>query len=132
MRDRTIRDLAERYHVDLEQAARVSRPRSRFFEQVAGAVGARSPSRTSASSPGRRALHEIGLSIAYTGYHKHGAYIVEHSDMPGFSREDQELLAALIGATGASSSREPFDASPGASAASSRCASRCCCASRCA
>ncbi len=42
-------------------------------------------------------LHEVGLSVSYSGYHKHGAYLVEHSDMPGFSREDQLLLAALIG-----------------------------------
>jgi exopolyphosphatase/guanosine-5'-triphosphate,3'-diphosphate pyrophosphatase len=41
-------------------------------------------------------LLEIGLSISYSGYHKHSAYIVAHADMPGFSREDQELLAAII------------------------------------
>ena len=41
-------------------------------------------------------LHEIGLTIAHNQYHKHGAYLIEHGDMPGFSRQDQELLAALV------------------------------------
>ena len=41
-------------------------------------------------------LHEIGLSIAYSGYHRHGAYLVANSDMPGFSRADQDLLATLL------------------------------------
>ena len=41
-------------------------------------------------------MHEIGLSIAHSGFHKHGAYIVGNADMPGFSRRDQERLAQLI------------------------------------
>ena len=41
-------------------------------------------------------LLEIGLSVSFNGYHKHSAYIVAHADMPGFSREDQELLASLL------------------------------------
>ena len=41
-------------------------------------------------------LHEIGLSISHSGYHKHGAYLVANADMPGFSREDQLVLSALI------------------------------------
>ena len=32
-----------------------------------------------------------------TGHHKHGAYIARHADMPGFSREEQQVLAALVG-----------------------------------
>ena len=39
---------------------------------------------------------EIGLSIAHSQYHKHGAYIAEHSDLAGFSRQEQKLLATLI------------------------------------
>ncbi|MCA9557354.1 MAG: hypothetical protein KC583_02210 [Myxococcales bacterium] len=41
-------------------------------------------------------LREIGMAISYAGYHRHGAYLVENSDMPGFSRGDQWLLAALV------------------------------------
>jgi exopolyphosphatase/guanosine-5'-triphosphate,3'-diphosphate pyrophosphatase len=41
-------------------------------------------------------LHEVGIAVSYGGHHKHGAYLVAHSDMPGFSRDDQGILAALI------------------------------------
>ena len=40
-------------------------------------------------------LHEVGLSIAHNDFHKHSAYVLEHADMPGFSRDDQSLLAFL-------------------------------------
>jgi exopolyphosphatase/guanosine-5'-triphosphate,3'-diphosphate pyrophosphatase len=41
-------------------------------------------------------LHEIGLAIAHSQYHKHGAYVIAHADLPGFSHGEQRLLAALI------------------------------------
>ncbi|MFK5914302.1 MAG: exopolyphosphatase [Woeseiaceae bacterium] len=41
-------------------------------------------------------LHEIGLAISLTSYHKHGAYLVLNSDMPGFSMHEQLLLSLLI------------------------------------
>ncbi len=43
-------------------------------------------------------LHEIGLDVAHSGYHRHGAYLLENADMPGFAREEQLLLARLVGA----------------------------------
>jgi len=41
-------------------------------------------------------LHEIGLQVSHNNYHKHGAYILSNADMPGFSRQEQALLAALV------------------------------------
>jgi exopolyphosphatase/guanosine-5'-triphosphate,3'-diphosphate pyrophosphatase len=41
-------------------------------------------------------LHEIGLSVAHNGYHKHSAYILSHADMPGFSKMEQNRLAILV------------------------------------
>jgi exopolyphosphatase/guanosine-5'-triphosphate,3'-diphosphate pyrophosphatase len=41
-------------------------------------------------------LYEIGLSIAHNDYHKHGSYILEHSDMAGFSKPEQSLIADLV------------------------------------
>jgi exopolyphosphatase/guanosine-5'-triphosphate,3'-diphosphate pyrophosphatase len=57
-------------------------------------------------------LHEIGLSISHQGYQKHGAYIVANSDMPGFSRQDQQLLAALIQGHRRKLEMEPIEALP--------------------
>ena len=41
-------------------------------------------------------LHEVGLAIAHSQYHKHGAYLLSNSDMPGFSRQEQMLLSMLV------------------------------------
>jgi exopolyphosphatase/guanosine-5'-triphosphate,3'-diphosphate pyrophosphatase len=41
-------------------------------------------------------LHEVGLSITHHQFQKHGAYLVQHSDMAGFTRQGQELLAVLL------------------------------------
>jgi exopolyphosphatase/guanosine-5'-triphosphate,3'-diphosphate pyrophosphatase len=95
VRDKTIRRFMERYQVDMEQAGRVQRTALAQFQQAHEALEI-DPSLGQHFLVWSSRLHEIGLSIGYPGYHKHGAYIVEHSDMPGFSREDQVMLAALI------------------------------------
>lgn len=41
-------------------------------------------------------IHEIGLAISHSGYHKHGAYLAQNSDMPGFSLQEQQILSLLI------------------------------------
>ena len=41
-------------------------------------------------------LHEIGMSISHTGFHRHGAYILQNADMPGFAAGDQARLALLV------------------------------------
>ena len=41
-------------------------------------------------------LHEIGYSVSHIGFHKHGAYILENADMPGFSAQEQRQLALLV------------------------------------
>lgn len=95
VRDQTIRRFELTYHVDTEQAARVERTARIFLEQVASTWELDGDLCRQYLSWAAR-LHEIGLSIAHNGYHKHGAYIIEHADMPGFSREDQLLLSLLV------------------------------------
>ena len=41
-------------------------------------------------------LHEIGMNISHAGYHKHGEYLLNNLDMPGFSMSEQQLLALLV------------------------------------
>jgi exopolyphosphatase/guanosine-5'-triphosphate,3'-diphosphate pyrophosphatase len=54
-------------------------------------------------------LREIGLSIAHDDFHKHGAYILEHCDMPGFSEDEQARIAALVlGQTGGLTKMRPL------------------------
>jgi exopolyphosphatase/guanosine-5'-triphosphate,3'-diphosphate pyrophosphatase len=95
VRDRTIRRLVGQYHVDLSQAARVERSALALLDQVGQVVdGEQAAARKLLAWAAL--LHEIGLAVSYTGYHKHGAYLVEHMHLPGFSADEQKLLAALI------------------------------------
>jgi exopolyphosphatase/guanosine-5'-triphosphate,3'-diphosphate pyrophosphatase len=95
VRDGTIRQFCQRYHVDMDQAGRVERLALMCLDQVAGAWSIDLEHGRQILGWAAR-LHEIGLSIAYAGYHRHSAYLVANSDMPGFSRADQDLLAAML------------------------------------
>lgn len=41
-------------------------------------------------------LHEIGLAVSLSGYQKHGAYLLENADLPGFSFEEQGWMSVLV------------------------------------
>ena len=95
VRDRTVTALAGRFHVDPEQATRVCHTLMDFSRQVLPVEGV---DREDAEPWLQWAaeLHEIGIDIAHSNYHRHGAYIIENGDLPGFSRQDQKLLATLV------------------------------------
>jgi exopolyphosphatase/guanosine-5'-triphosphate,3'-diphosphate pyrophosphatase len=96
VRDRTIARLTERYHVDTAQADRVEAVALELFDAACRPWGLHHPDLRRILSWAAR-LHEIGLTVSFSGFHVHGAYLVEHSDLPGFSRDQQAYLAALIG-----------------------------------
>ncbi len=95
VRERTLGALMERCHVDLEQAARVEAKALASLEQVADSWELDDDWHRDLLLWGAR-VHEIGMDIAHYQYHKHGAYLIEHSDLPGFSRQDQLMLALLV------------------------------------
>jgi exopolyphosphatase/guanosine-5'-triphosphate,3'-diphosphate pyrophosphatase len=95
VRDRTIRSLSERFHVDVEQADRVERTALACLAGAAEGWGLERAGGERLLSWAAR-MHEIGLALAYSGHHKHGAYILTHSQMPGFPRGEQECLAAVV------------------------------------
>jgi exopolyphosphatase/guanosine-5'-triphosphate,3'-diphosphate pyrophosphatase len=95
VRERTLGALMERYHVDLEQAARVESKALSALEQVAAGWQLTDDWQRELLSWAAR-VHELGLDIAHYQYHKHGAYLIEHSDLAGFSRLDQQMLALLV------------------------------------
>ena len=41
-------------------------------------------------------LHEVGLVVSQTGYHKHSAYMIENADLPGFTTREQKLMGRLV------------------------------------
>src|SRR4029079_20122 len=96
-RDRTVRSMQQRYHVDAAQAERVENTAVNFLNQVAETW--QQVSDPAIEQPLRWAarLHEIGLDVAHSGYHRHGAYLLANADMAGFPREEQKLLAIMVG-----------------------------------
>lgn len=95
VRDRTVNALCVRYQVDLDHARRVEGTAQSLLANVAARWDLATDEAKSMLGWAAR-LHEIGLTIAHSQYHKHGAYLVENSDMAGFSREEQQFLAVLV------------------------------------
>jgi exopolyphosphatase/guanosine-5'-triphosphate,3'-diphosphate pyrophosphatase len=97
MRTVTVEGFKRRYAVDGEQSNRIAALAIRFYEQLESRdVDSDRRLENQMFLSWAAALHEIGLSISHSGYHKHSAYIASHADMPGFSRTDQARLAALV------------------------------------
>lgn len=40
-------------------------------------------------------LHDIGHFVSNTGHHKHSAYLVMNSDLPGYTEKERQVIAAL-------------------------------------
>jgi exopolyphosphatase/guanosine-5'-triphosphate,3'-diphosphate pyrophosphatase len=95
MRDTTVAQFMNRYHADAAQAARVGTLALSLFQQFAGDLKAEDEHLVQLLSWAAK-LHEIGLSVAHSGYHKHSAYILGHADMPGFSKMEQYRLSILV------------------------------------
>ncbi len=90
----TVNKLLEQYHIDQQQARRVADCAQHFWQQISSPElpgVSRSKILTWAAQ-----LHEIGLSVSHSGYHHHGYYILRHSDLAGFGRYEQYILANLV------------------------------------
>ncbi len=96
IRMRTTEALANKHFVDLEHAAKIKGQAREFFEQVHKKIGIGKKNELSALLEWSALLHEVGLSISFQAFHRHSAYILQHTNMPGFNREQQRVLAMLV------------------------------------
>lgn len=95
IRERTALALSTHYRIDKRQATRVESSVLSLFDALSGPWEMpEEPYRAILGWAAR--LHEIGLAINYSGIHKHSAYILQNTDLPGFNQDDQALLAALV------------------------------------
>ena len=95
VRGRSVVALAKRFQLDLAQAARIEDTVKHLLSQVA------TDWRLNITNDGQwlswaTQLHELGLAVAHSHHHKHGAYIVQNADLSGFSQQEQAILAVLI------------------------------------
>lgn len=95
VRERTITALQERYHIDKVHGAAVEATAVAVWQQVADAWELQTTNDEDTLRWACR-LHEIGLTISRSQYHKHGAYLLHYSDLPGFSQQSQRDIATLV------------------------------------
>jgi exopolyphosphatase/guanosine-5'-triphosphate,3'-diphosphate pyrophosphatase len=93
-RDASIAALAARYGVDVEQAQRVESTALELFERVRSNWNLGDTERDWLMWASR--VHELGLAIAHSQHHQHGAYVLENADLAGFSQQEQQVLALMV------------------------------------
>ncbi len=95
IRMRTTENLANKHRVDLEHAARVKGHAREMLCQVRSELGIKKKSELFDLLEWAALLHEVGLSINLRSFHRHSFYILLHSTLQGFNREQQLVLATL-------------------------------------
>ncbi len=95
VRERSIQALMNRHHVDVQQAQRVADTAQSFLAQASDGWTLADTMAADVLRWGAL-LHELGLSVSHSQFHKHGAYLVQNSDLPGFSRQEQQAVAVLV------------------------------------
>ncbi|WP_083981909.1 guanosine-5'-triphosphate,3'-diphosphate diphosphatase [Arsukibacterium ikkense] len=95
VRNRTVSSLMVRYFIDQRHAERVAEMAVELAAQLQSSWDLQKFEGHSMLRSGAL-LHELGLLIEYKNHHHHGAYIINHSDLPGFTRAQQQLVMALV------------------------------------
>ncbi len=94
-RRKTLDYLTRQFRIDRRQAGRVERLAVQLLPMLVDALQVEREFAEQVIVAAAR-LHELGLSLSHSGYHKHGAYLLENADMPGFSRREQKMLSFLV------------------------------------
>ncbi|MFA7503272.1 MAG: Ppx/GppA phosphatase family protein [Burkholderiaceae bacterium] len=96
MRRITVSRMADGYSVDIAHARNTAASALALFDAMSHSLPAEDRSNCASLIEWAAYLAEIGMSISHDSYHKHSAYIVHHADMPGFSRNEQDVLSRLV------------------------------------
>ncbi|MFK7891562.1 MAG: exopolyphosphatase [Granulosicoccus sp.] len=111
IQSQTVANLATRFLIDQRQANRVEQTVRKLFGHVAESWQLDAHSDLDMLVWAAR-LHEVGMGVAHTQYHKHGAYILENSDLLGFTQPEQKALALLVRYHRRKINQEAFDGLP--------------------
>ncbi|MCU7960616.1 MAG: exopolyphosphatase [gamma proteobacterium symbiont of Bathyaustriella thionipta] len=94
-RERTVEKLKSRFSIDAAQAQKVQNTATWLLDEGADCWGLDEQEYPDLLIWAAQ-LHELGLAVSHSQYHKHGAYLIAHADLSGFSRQEQKILAFLI------------------------------------
>jgi len=90
-REQSVHEFMQRFHADPDRAQRVATSALALYQQL-------KPDSDDYLKPLHWSglLHEVGLAVSHTGYHKHAAYLVENADLPGFTAREQRVMGMLV------------------------------------
>ena len=90
-REQSVQACLQKFHVDERRANRVADDALALYLQTKPAT-----EEYTRHLYWSALLHEVGLVVSQTGYHKHAAYMVENADLPGFTTREQKVMSRLI------------------------------------
>lgn len=90
-REQSVHDVVAMFRADISRANRVAEMACSLYAQLKPAANTHVRHIYWSAM-----LHEVGMVVSHTGYHKHGAYMVENADMAGFTTREQRILSKLI------------------------------------
>ncbi len=96
VRSRMVDWLTQRFGADLLQAERVSRTSQKLLQAMLERVSPEDVARHLRKVHWAAQLHEVGMRISHSDYHKHGAYILDNTDLPGFTIDELHRLSQLV------------------------------------
>jgi exopolyphosphatase/guanosine-5'-triphosphate,3'-diphosphate pyrophosphatase len=96
VRSTTVQRLALKFDVDAAQAQRVGKVAAGLLRQLRGGDSDADSERAQRKLLWAAQLHEIGSLISHSDYHKHGAYILDNADAPGFALPELHRLSLLV------------------------------------
>jgi exopolyphosphatase/guanosine-5'-triphosphate,3'-diphosphate pyrophosphatase len=94
-RDVSVQRLAQKFVGDAAQSQRVRQVSAYLFRKIDPVAGSQ-PSPALRKLSWAATLHEVGIAISHSDYHKHGAYILDNADMLGFSMPELHRLGLLV------------------------------------
>ncbi|AMO21645.1 exopolyphosphatase [Ramlibacter solisilvae] len=96
MRSTTVKRLCAKFDADAAQAARVAAAACTLLRQLRHADDDQVLARHERKLSWAAQLHEIGSTVSHSDYHKHGAYILDNTDAPGFAAHELHRLGQLV------------------------------------
>ena len=90
-REQSVQACVEKFHVDQRRANRVADDALALYAQTKPSCEVYTRHLYWSAL-----LHEVGLVVSHTGYHKHACYMIENADLPGFTTREQKLMSRLV------------------------------------
>ena len=96
VRASSVQRLAHNFNTDTVQSARLSQVARHLFTLASAGRPEAEVQRAQRKLGWAAQLHEIGCQVSHSYYHKHGAYILDNADAPGFAVHELHHLSLLV------------------------------------